>query len=492
LSNVGCSATFVRSHPEDPDFFNVTLVDLGLDPLDLVYMSGAPPEGGETEIERRFRCYVREEVGLPPDADVDLDLSRNAGGFGKGIAEFVEFARRIHDLLGGSTPLRPDTLCRPNDVPDVVHASTDLDDLEERAALAYGKLDDVGRVLSDGTANKDDVHDALMLASGFGIADAIPNGGETLEQLAGRRESTLTEVERRSAAYVATIPGEPDPEQTVDVDVNQAIASLHALFGDGFAVLPRFALPQIESLAAAFDQDTLYAGLGEERVWLWLQQVAETHASARRLEDVLMVAQAWAAGSIDGNPQHLNVAQLPYCETRRWQALSDDEITSVNEWLDDSTPVAEASPECVDPTEGRPRGVTSIVALGTADTGVANLAGLLIDQWSETMPSAEVTTGVSFQYDQPSAQAPQALLLAVPSRFEKGGTWSDAELADIVEDTLTLSKIRLVDLDALPAVGAVFPALFLPTDPHKPSWKRDFDIKPLTTFNVDTLPFNHP
>ncbi len=41
------------------------------------------------------------------------------------------------------------------------------------------------------------------------------------------------------------------------------------------------------------------------------------------------------------------------------------------------------------------------------------LAGLVIDEWVETVPVAEVTTGVAFNFDAPGARPPQAVLLAV-------------------------------------------------------------------------------
>ena len=42
------------------------------------------------------------------------------------------------------------------------------------------------------------------------------------------------------------------------------------------------------------------------------------------------------------------------------------------------------------------------------------LAGLLIDEWVEVVPSASETTAMVFQFDQPDAAPPQSLLLAVP------------------------------------------------------------------------------
>ena len=42
------------------------------------------------------------------------------------------------------------------------------------------------------------------------------------------------------------------------------------------------------------------------------------------------------------------------------------------------------------------------------------LAGVLIDEWVEVVPSTTETTGIALQYDQPNAAPPQTILIAVP------------------------------------------------------------------------------
>ena len=44
------------------------------------------------------------------------------------------------------------------------------------------------------------------------------------------------------------------------------------------------------------------------------------------------------------------------------------------------------------------------------------LAGVLIDEWVEVVPSTTETTGIALQYDQPNAAPPQTILIAVPPR----------------------------------------------------------------------------
>jgi hypothetical protein len=86
------------------------------------------------------------------------------------------------------------------------------------------------------------------------------------------------------------------------------------------------------------------------------------------------------------------------------------------------------------------------------------LAGLLIDEWVEVVPSAIETTGISFQYDQPNAAPPQTILLAVPPQTDT--PWTLWSLQQVLLETLDLARIRAVDPDALNEVGHYLPALY--------------------------------
>ena len=76
-----------------------------------------------------------------------------------------------------------------------------------------------------------------------------------------------------------------------------------------------------------------------------------------------------------------------------------------------------------------------------------------------------MTTGLNFHYNAPNAEAPQALLLAINN--QNSGDWTIDDLTNIVNDTLDLAKIRLVDLEALKDYGFVLPMV---------NW---FDIPPV-------------
>ncbi len=69
--------------------------------------------------------------------------------------------------------------------------------------------------------------------------------------------------------------------------------------------------------------------------------------------------------------------------------------------------------------------------------------GLLLDEWTEVIPSREETLGLTFHYDQPNSEPPQTLLLATPSDFTGHWRWDD--LVNTLHETLEMAKKRAVE-----------------------------------------------
>src|SRR5690606_4155811 len=88
------------------------------------------------------------------------------------------------------------------------------------------------------------------------------------------------------------------------------------------------------------------------------------------------------------------------------------------------------------------------------------------DEWPELVPAPRQTAAVAFNYDAPSAQAPQAILLAVPP--DTGARWDLPALEAVVQETLELTKLRAIDPTALAAGvdhGHLLPALYVACNP---------------------------
>jgi hypothetical protein len=73
----------------------------------------------------------------------------------------------------------------------------------------------------------------------------------------------------------------------------------------------------------------------------------------------------------------------------------------------------------------------------------ARQCGVLLDEWTEVIPSRREDTGLVFHFDRPNSEPPQTLLLAVSP--ERRGTWTWNDLVDTVHETLELAKLRAVE-----------------------------------------------
>jgi len=81
----------------------------------------------------------------------------------------------------------------------------------------------------------------------------------------------------------------------------------------------------------------------------------------------------------------------------------------------------------------------------------ARQCGLLLDEWAEVIPGDNADTGLTFHYDRPNNEAPQAMLLLTPSRFR--GAWQWEDIVGALNATLDLAKLRAIEpkhMDELP------------------------------------------
>jgi hypothetical protein len=75
------------------------------------------------------------------------------------------------------------------------------------------------------------------------------------------------------------------------------------------------------------------------------------------------------------------------------------------------------------------------------------IAGIVVDHWIERIPYKNQTAAVAFNYDQPDAEPPQSLLLAV-SAYDEGQSWrcwSDRMMINTMKSAIHMVKCRAVN-----------------------------------------------
>jgi hypothetical protein len=193
-------------------------------------------------------------------------------------------------------------------------------------------------------------------------------------------------------------------------------AAAKAVFGPAFVIIPLYQLQadQRAEVQQAIAQPPIADSLAVQE---WLSSVSRVRP--RVADNLIAAAAARWLGVLMEDPA---VLQLPVQAGVSWIGGRVTSPLPLNDWL-------------------------SVVLWNSASLPKPLQSGLMLDDWTETIPAPRETTGVAFQYNRPNATAPQAILFAVPA--QQLGHWSWDELLDSVHEALDLAKIRAVEPDAL-------------------------------------------
>jgi hypothetical protein len=451
---------FYPSEPasgSEPDelYEEVSVEDLKIGPLDFLYLSSSPAKGEATEIEQLLAYFIRKEKNLKRDAKIRIEfkLGEDSQDQDKSFAEVLVLAERMNKLIANASFLEPTDLFLPEEEEAEEVTGFKIDDydkFEERVDAVHSDFskayENLPTAITD--CNFANIRKKLLEISQFGLRGAIPDSAidtdqTVLKDLSDRANSILSEIENREKKYSEFMNKAEERQKAgaVREGINYLVEAMQSLLGRSFKVLPRFTPANSEELKKVLDAtNTTNLLNGENPLWpiLWLQQVAQTHPRVNKFETVMMLGEA-----LTENVQlQLRIGQLPFKEDDRWLALpfKDDE-------------------------KEKQQGTLSIVAYTpNVFHPDGEYAGLVLDEWDEIIPSDTETTAIAYQFNQPSAEPPQTLLLSVSSKLkEEESTWEWDDLLQSVSETLEFAKVRAVDLDALRKVGRFLPALYMPT-----------------------------
>jgi hypothetical protein len=422
----------------------VPLSALDLAPLDVVYLAESADGTQRSELEQRVRWHLLRQFppGAPEGASIELRFDR--GGLGDesaSFAELVELARALRSLIAEARPADSRDLARPEADSE---PGIDVPELMRRADAAVAALEELADELQSMADTREPERQtrALMRAAGFGLSMAVPavtGTGDAARQALGEQTLEVARDARRRLTAVARLReraparSETAPQQLV----SQATAVLGEVFGGTFRVLPLFRLGP--EAAEALRGEVGTPGDDPAPGFTWLARIAHCRDAARRFADVLTYAEAQQTAEAS-----LYTRQLPYEPGSPWLGQGGLPESRDRDRRDRDT-----------------GGRVSIVAhLPHALGRDASVCGLMIDEWVEVIPNPTEMTGVAFQYDAPAAQAPNAILLAVPP--DARSTWDADGLVSIVVEAFELAKLRAVDPEALVDVGHFLPALYFP------------------------------
>ncbi|RNI30687.1 hypothetical protein [Rufibacter latericius] len=455
---------------------SISLAALGLQPIDLVYAVGTDLQTGARELEARIEQVYLNNTPVPEKSRLKISFEPETASGKRTFAQAIPLIRSLRVLLtsaraASAKDFSPRSKTEIKD-PALLYG-WEVADLKARVSVSLESLTQVLKTINE-TAPDENAESGAQAATFQKVFDLFyekgaergilekltvsETGSRQLKQLLSQAslygiKTTFVEnsgytPEARQVDLLTAAAGvwksmdqklktakdkitKADAETNPNTQVTRLTEAAKALLGDDFLVIPRFRYLNpadvSEVLSDGGDQllrhiNTLHGTTNELSVETWLESVAAVRQNMKHLEHVRMLSEAQAESDT-----LFTAAQFPPLEVNSWLAV---EFPEINEKTGEKFDIMDDT--------------IAMAIHGTKALKVEELqSALLIDEWTEAIPNEKEISGIAFNYDQPNASAPNALLLAVePTGAPK---WNWDVLLGILNDTLSRAKTRAVE-----------------------------------------------
>lgn len=234
----------------------------------------------------------------------------------------------------------------------------------------------------------------------------------------------LSQANTRIGAVNAQLTAAASAASPVD-KVSALIAAAKALFGDDFQIFPEFTVSPAQG--GEWSNAVNASNSGEPFTFLkdtlkmdfpideWFYGAARVRSQLRYWESSLMVA---AAFEITVPP--LTPIQLPFEANAPWLAMQYPDAYTIDS----------------------DRLLYTCLYSQPFDLN-ARQCGVLVDEWTEVIPSTTRDTAIAFNYARPDNEPPQTMLLVTSASTT--GSWQWDDLVAALNETLDLAKKRAVE-----------------------------------------------
>ncbi len=420
----------------------VTMDQLGLRPIDMLALAASvTDQPAASELDRR--CITAALGDTPVSGTISVIYARDPGwdrDTVRAVPELLQAAQALLRLIGGARTMAWQDLVRAADVSTTTLGVLAVADAEARATAAEAGLAAIKTQLDAAVApgaTRAALVAALRATAAYGVTGAYPvpgagaNEGDVATTLIDQAQRTQAAVNARiAAATAAHLP--PTPPPTDAARVAAAVEIAQQIFGQGFVLVTGFAPSPAATVGSALAAGPALVGDPHAPI-KWLQQASRVRTALGRWRRVRLLTEAMGAP-----PVALDIAQFPVvagAPPPHWVGL----------------PFASEA----DRVSGR---LSVALARPSTPAATATWYGLTIDEWVELIPNATEMTGLAFHYDVAKAEAPHAVLVAVPPASVE--QWDFNTLATIVGETLDLAKMRGVDGRLLGSLSQLIPAIY--------------------------------
>ncbi len=487
---------------QEPTLQSVSMADLKLKPIDLLYMTGDTAQNDLTELNERVAFLIRQS--LNDDVLVEVRYTErgadwNAGDvslFGllprlKALSSLVTASRPAGAMDLTAAQARPKSTDRPDaptsqryDLPGLTALIENLKQAFDRsrtalqdtlnAAKAIPAPDDPAYDLVTDNQSLSDLREVLWSLSFWGLSQTMPHSVRAVSAVANDEDLATRDALRQplldqagavlnQMAAQSKVTDKQLTTATTIVNEDDALTAIQkagqALVGASFRFLALFEPHNPAELAnAQTDSDSGQLFKEEPDAFPtdeWLYGMARVRPAMQTVETLQLLTQERFS---------VRAVQLPFIENDRWLGLRIPEIYR--------TPPPPDQPRVFTLEQNR------LMLNLHLDAGFAGgpvfeagqaICGLLVDEWTEEIPLPTITSGITAHVNRPNSEPPQTLLMAVsPVQL---GNWTWDNLIECVTETFEMAKVRAVEpahIDTSP-FAQILPAVLLAVTTDKSS-----------------------
>lgn len=473
-----------------PTLQSVSMTDLKLKPIDLLYATSEAAQNDLTELNERVAFFLRQSIG--EDVAVDLRYTERGADWNAGDVSLFGLLPKLKALFALVTASKPAGAMdltaaqpRPNVVTptgqrfDLVGLTTLIQNLRQAfersrdalktaldAANAIPAPDDIAYDLATDNQTLNNLREILWSLSFWSLSSTMPHSVRVVTAVATDEERAQRDALRQplldqAGAVIRQMDAQlktTDKQLTAAagiVNEDDALTTLNkagqALVGASF----RFVVPfethnpdeldraQTDSDSGQLFQDEPDAFPTDE----WLYGIARVRPAMQTVETLQLLTQERFS---------VRAVQLPHIENDRWLGLRIPEQYR--------TPPPPDQPRIFTLEKNR---LLLNLHLDPAFAGESvfvagqGVCGLLVDEWTEEIPLPTVTSGITAHVNRPNSEPPQTVLMAVSPVAQGSWTWDN--LIECVTETFEMAKVRAVEpahIDTSP-FAQVLPAVLL-------------------------------
>ncbi|QNU68628.1 hypothetical protein EHE19_009630 [Ruminiclostridium herbifermentans] len=383
----------------------------------------------------------KNNIPLDFSAEVEYAVNKSFSPDEITVPEFMRVCALVRQVLGKSRALTPDDFVSPE--AGYIEQVEDMN-LTASAQSANNLLrrlhDRISQyITSDEIVSTEEAYMLFTEASELGINGAaeaaVKNTKESAYPVEAEIKKRIKELDSLINSESGISNGAAQENNISDIN-KYNIEIIRTVFGGEFLVTPRFNILNADTFNEAVYNGRKIATSSAVR--RWFGNMSRVHGGAAVFNRYLLAGSALRINIMNS----FSAIQLPVIQNEKWVG------NTLNE-------------------NGIDGSRLNLVIFGEKlQEDYNSVSGFVIDEWNETIPNKEETTGIAFHYDSPGSEPPQTILIAVqPDINDK--KWTTDMLEMVLHETLELAKIRSVGRNELNDLGQILPAIYLTNNLNK-------------------------